>query len=344
LADVGKASHGRLKLRHDEPMYLRKLLIGLICLPLFAQGGLTLTSAGIEARQDTAKLSAMIEAAPKLPLEPTELVVKLPKGQQLGMVSWLARDPKTGATWLIQRGDKADPVIAVDKEGRVLHSFGKGLYKIPHAIRLDPAGNVWTVDAGSSTVIKFSPKGEKLLQIEVGGLPEPALTPFRGATDIAFAPNGRIFISDGYANARILEYTVDGKKLREWGSAGTGLGQFHLPHSIVVDENNILYVADRENGRIQKFDLNGKFLSEFPNLGRTYSLKLGANGTLWTGVQPLDEPAGSPGWIVKLDRKTDKILGYVPVTEKAGLHSVEDAGDGQPMTDVGNTVVWFNNH
>jgi sugar lactone lactonase YvrE len=72
----------------------------------------------------------------------------------------------------------ADPVIAVDKEGRVLHSFGKGLYKIPHAIRLDPEGNVWTVDAGGSTVIKFSPKGEKLLQIEVGGLPEPALTPF----------------------------------------------------------------------------------------------------------------------------------------------------------------------
>jgi hypothetical protein len=77
------------------------------------------------------------------------------------------------------------------------------------------------------------------------GLPEPALTPFRGATDIAFAPNGRIFICDGYANARILEYTVDGKKLREWGSAGTGPGQFHLPHSIVVDENNILYIADR---------------------------------------------------------------------------------------------------
>ena len=268
MADVGSASNGRLKFRHDEPMYLRKLLIGLICLPLFAQGGLTLTSAGIEARQDTAKLSAMIEAAPKLPLEPTDLVVKLPKGQQLGMVSWLARDPKTGVTWLIQRGDKADPVIAVDQEGRVLHSFGKGLYKIPHAVRLDPEGNVWTVDAGSSTVIKFSPKGEKLLQIEAGGLPEPALTPSRGATDIAFAPNGRVFISDGYANARILEYTADGKKLREWGSAGTGPGQFHLPHSIVVDDNNILYIADRENGRIQKFDLERKVSERVPQPGK----------------------------------------------------------------------------
>jgi Tfp pilus assembly protein PilN len=99
LADVGSASNGRLKLRHDEQMYLRKLLIGLICLPLFAQGGLTLTPAEIDVRhQDTAKLRAMIEAAPKLPLVQTDLVVKLPKGQQLGMVSWLARDPKTGVT------------------------------------------------------------------------------------------------------------------------------------------------------------------------------------------------------------------------------------------------------
>jgi len=162
-------------------MSLRKLLIKLICLPLFAQGALVLTTAEIEAQvQDSTKLRAIIEAAPKLPLEQTDLVVKLPEGQELGMVSWLARDPKTGVTWLIQRGDKADPVIAVDKEGRVLHSFGKGMYKIPHAIRLDPEGNVWTVDAGSSTVIKFSPKGEKLLQIDVGGQPTSALGSFRG--------------------------------------------------------------------------------------------------------------------------------------------------------------------
>jgi len=285
----------------------------------------------------------MIEAAPKLPLDQTDLAIHLPKGQKLGMVSWIARDPKTGVTWFIQRGDKADPVIAVDKEGRVLHSFGKGLYKIPHAIRLDPAGNVWTVDAGSSTVIKFSPTGEKLLQIDVGGQPEPARSPFNGTTDIAFAPNGRIFITDGYANARVLEYTADGKKVREWGSPGTGPGQFHLPHAIVIDENNILYVADRENGRIEKFDLDGRYLGEIPNLGRTYSLKLGAHGTLWAGMQPLNEPTGSPGWIVKLDRKTGTIIGYVPVTEKVGLHSVEDAGNGQPITNIGNRIVWFKN-
>jgi hypothetical protein len=326
-------------------MFPRKRLVGLICLLLFAQSGLSVTPAEIEANDQDAKLRAMIEAAPELPLQQTELVIGLPKGQELGMVSWLARDPTTGVTWLIQRGDKADPVIAVDKEGRVLRSFGKGLYKVPHAIRLDPEGNVWTVDAGTSTVIKFSPNGEKLLEIDVGGLPEPPVSDFRrafqGTTDIAFAPKGPIFISDGYANARILEYATDGKKIREWGSAGTGPGQFHLPHSLVVDENNILYVADRENGRIEKFDLDGKFLGEIPNLGRTYSLKLGANGTLWAGMQPLNEPPGSPGWLVKLDRKAGKILGYVPLSEKTGLHTVEDAGEDQPMTDIGNKVVWF---
>jgi streptogramin lyase len=318
------------------------MLLVALCFPALAQSGTPATSPQVAAKALTADhLRAMIEAAPKLPLQPTGLTIHLPEGQELGMVSWIARDPKTGVTWLIQRGDKADPVIAVDREGRVLHSFGKGLYKIPHAIRLDPEGNVWTVDAGSSTIVKFNPKGEKLLQIDVGGQSETLHSPFNGTTDIAFASNGRIFITDGYANARVLEYTPDGRKVREWGSAGTGPGQFHLPHSIVIDENNILYIADRENGRIEKFDLNGKYLGEIPNLGRTYSLKLGANGTLWAGMQLLNEPTGSPGWIVKLDRTTGKVLGYIPLTEKAGLHSVEDAGNGQPMTDIGNRVVWF---
>jgi len=180
------------------------------------------------------------------------------------------------------------------------------------------------------------------MQIDVGGQPETT-NAFRGTTDIAFAPKGRIFISDGYANARILEYTADGKKVREWGTAGRGPGQFRLPHSIVVDADNILYIADRENGRIEKFDLEGKFLGEIPNLGRTYSLKLAPDGTLWAGMAQLNEPTGSPGWVVKLDRKTGKLLGYVRVDGKSGMHTVEDAGDGQPMTNLGDKAIWFKN-
>ena len=136
------------------------------------------------------------------------------------MVSWVASD-RNGLVYLLQRGDKADPVIVLDRTGKIVRSWGKGMYTTPHAIRIDPQGNVWTTDAASSMVYKFSPEGKTLLQIEVGGQPTPCGN-FCSTTDIAFASDGHLFIADGYRNARILEYSADGKKLREWGSAGTG--------------------------------------------------------------------------------------------------------------------------
>jgi hypothetical protein len=318
-------------------MFIR-FCVFLLCLPILVQNA---GAPNQDARaQAAARLRAMIEVAPKLPFTATEFNVQPPSADwETGMVSWVALDGK-GNLYMIQRGDKADPVLVVDHEGHLLRSWGKGLYKIPHSIRIDPQGNVWTVDAASSTVLKFSPQGEKLMQIDVGGQPENSRSPFVGTTDIAFGPNGRLFISDGYGNARILEYTADGKRVREWGSAGTGPGQFHLPHSIQIDEDGIIYVADRENGRIERFDLDGKFLGEFANLGRTYSLKL-SGGALWAGMAPLNEPTGAPGWLVKMDRKTGKILGYVEVTDKGGLHSVEVSPSGEPITNLANHVLWF---
>ena len=105
----------------------------------------------------------------------------------------------------------------MDLEGHLLRSWGKGLYKIPHSIRIDPHGNVWTVDASSSVVLKYSPHGEKLMEIDVGGQPENSGNAFNGTTDIAFGPDGRLFISDGYGNACILECTADGKRVPRMG-------------------------------------------------------------------------------------------------------------------------------
>jgi len=172
----------------------------------------------------------------------------------------------------------------------------------------------------------------------VGGQPAGTGSRFNGATDVAFGPDGRVFIADGYGNARILEYTTRGRKVREWGSPGSGPGQFRLPHSIAVDGETI-YVADRENGRIQLFDLEGKYLDEFP-IGKTYSVQV-AGGSLWASVHPLDLPTASPGWLVKLDRETGAILGYVEVAEKRGLHFVEATPEGEPMTAVANHVRWY---
>jgi len=220
----------------------------------------------------------------------------------------------------------------------VLRSWGKGLYKTPHSIRVDPAGNIWTTDAESSTVLKYTPAGKKVMQIDVGEQPARPNSHFVGTTDIAFGPHGRLFITDGHGNARVLEYTPDGKRVRQWGTPGSGPGQFRLPHGITMDRDNIVYVADRENGRVQKFDLDGKYLGEWP-LGRTYSVRA-SGGAIWATMQPIDMPVPSPGWIVKLDRKTGTVMGSV---ESNGLHSVTVTNQGEVLSGVTgpNRVLWF---
>jgi DNA-binding beta-propeller fold protein YncE len=184
-------------------------------------------------------------------------------------------------------------------------------------------------------VYKFSREGKKLVEIEVGGQPTPCLGNFCSTTDIAFAPNGHLFISDGYANARILEYTPDGKKLREWGSPGTGPGQFRLPHSIQIDKKGVIYVADRENGRIQRFDLQGKYLGEWSQYGKTFGLKV-QEGAVWLSTQPRNEPNGSPGWLLKIDSKTGNVLGYVDAN---ATHGMEAMSNGELLAVPGPNLI-----
>jgi hypothetical protein len=318
-----------------------KLFIGVIYLVVLIGTRSLSAQAATNTSVRAAELRARIEATPKLTFKRTRLSVELPAAQELGMISWLAYDSQHKVIWLIQRGANADPIIAVDIQGHVLHSFGKGLFKTPHSIRLGPNGNVWTVDAGNSGVIEFTPEGKELLHFDLSKPTERPDDNFSGATDIAFAPNGQILISDGYSNARVLEYTAHGRLITEWGAAGSGSGQFHLPHAIIVDRSNVVYVADRENGRIEKFDLAGHYLGEIDGLGRVYSLAFGDHGTLWATMSPLNVPPGSPGWIVKMERGSGKILGYLPVTDTPALHCLEMVNGNQPMTDVDNEVLWF---
>lgn len=308
----------------------------LVTILLFAAFQVQAEDAALKAQ--TQKLRALLRESPKLDLRRTEFAIQPPSsGWALDMVSSVAVDAK-GTIYLLQRGEKAEPVVALNRDGRILRSWGKGLYKMPHSIRIDPAGNVWTVDAESSRVLKFTPEGVKLLEIPVGGQPKNAKSRFCGTTDIAFARDGRLYIADGYANARVLEYSGEGKRLREWGTPGTGPGQFHLPHGIAIDEAGVVYVADRENGRIQRFDRNGKYIGEWSHLGKTFSLKIGG-GALWIGTQPRDEPNGSPGWLIKVDRNTGKVLGYVDST---GHHSVELTAAMELMTGTRpDKLLWF---
>jgi DNA-binding beta-propeller fold protein YncE len=316
---------------------MRTRLLGLLILfsPLVLAAQTAQTPAE-QARMDeqNAQLRALLAGATRLPHEPRALAVTPPStpGWAMGMVSWVASS-KDGLVYLLQRGDAADPVVVVDTNGRVVRSWGKGLYSTPHAIRLDPQGNVWTTDAANSMVYKFSPDGTVLLKIEVGGQPSPCNN-FCSTTDIAFASDGHLFIADGYRNARVLEYTADGRKVREWGKAGTGPGEFRLPHSIQIDERGIVYVADRENGRIQRFDRQGTFLGEWTQYGKTFGLTLVGNA-LWLSTIPRG-PNTAPGWLLQVNRDTGALSGFV---ESQGNHGVDVTVGGDLLLAPGPSQI-----
>jgi DNA-binding beta-propeller fold protein YncE len=265
----------------------------------------------------------------------TRLAVIPPReGWQLGLVSWIAAG-RDGETYLLHRGQDADPIVAINDSGRVLRSWGKGLFVMPHGIRVDPDGNVWTTDAASSMVRKFRPDGTLLMTIEVGGQPSPCRNNFCSTTDIGFGPNGRLFVADGYANGRVVEYTHEGRKVREWGSLGTGPGQMRVVHSIVVAPEGVIYVADRENGRIQRFDLDGNLIGTWTGFGKTFSLALDGDA-IWLTTQPRNDPNFSPGWLAKVDRATGTLIGYV---DSAGGHGLAVTPSGDLLLGPGPELV-----
>jgi hypothetical protein len=264
------------------------------------------------------------DAAADLKLTEVVLAARMANAASLGTVSSIAA-AADGTVYVLQRGDQADPVIALNTEGRVLRSWGKGMYVSPHSIRIDPQGNIWTVDAGNSKLIKFTPQGEKLQEIQVpdiatgSGCAFPGLC---GTTDVAFGPNGRLFISDGYGNARIIEYTAAGQMVKAWGRAGAGPGEFQIPHGIATDGNTI-WVADRTNARIQRFSLDGTYQGEWKHLGRPYALKV-SGGALWLAGMTLATPA-SPV-MLKVDPRTGELLGQTP---SPGPHTIDVNAAGE---------------
>ena len=257
---------------------------------------------------DSDRLRDLIKTLPPLPVERVD--VKVP-GVTFEGISAVTADQK-GNVYVIHRPASGDPIVVLDAKGAFVRSWGKGMFKIPHGIRIDSAGNVWTLDANTSMVFKFTPEGKQLLEINVGDVPD-LTRDFCGITDIAFAKNGHVFISDGYCNGRVLEYDAAGKKLKEFGKKGTGPGEFNTVHSIAMGPDDNLYVADRENGRLQKFDQTGKFLGEWKYGGQFYTVVFSKSGELYAATHPKGVSLDAEFNVVKVDVATGKLLGKVEV-------------------------------
>ena len=149
-----------------------------------------------------------------------------------------------------------------------------------HSIRVDPQGNIWIVDATAHVVYKMTADGKEIMRLGTKGTSGASRSTFNLPTDVAFAPNGDLYVTDGYGGARVVKFSRDGKYLLEWGKRGTGPGEFGLPHNVVVDTQGQVYVTDRDNQRIQVFDANGKFLSEWTGTGGVSGLAMTGDGRI----------------------------------------------------------------
>jgi DNA-binding beta-propeller fold protein YncE len=308
-----------------------------ICLLLVAPLLRAQSAAVPEAEAQAAALRALLEKTPTAALNRTQIRIQAPGPDwEIGYPSAVTMDD-AGTIYVLQRGDRADPVLVLNRAGKIVRSWGKGLYKIPHSIRIDPQGNIWTVDSGSSMILKFSPRGEKLLEIAVGEQPA-GRGRTNGTTDIAFAPSGRIYISDGYGNARVLEYSAKGERIRQWGSAGTGPGQFQQPHGIAVDDRGVVYVVDRNNARLQRFDPDGKYLGEWNHLGKVTAVAFRA-GALWIGSQYRNESNEADGFHMRIDRQAGRILEYV--VSGHSHHVLNINARGELLSGARPDIAWW---
>ena len=197
---------------------------------------------------------------------------KLPEGWYFGECTGVAVD-KADNVWIFNRGPH--PVMQFNSSGKMLQAWNEAPIKSSHGIRVDPDGNVWLIDVAGHKVLKMSPTGHLLMVLgAVGGATgdQNAKYAFNRPTNVGFAPDGSFFITDGYGNSRVVKYSKEGEYIKQWGSKGTGDNQFNIVHDIVVDKAGKLFVADRENHRIEIYDQEGAFLGQWPDLGAAWGL------------------------------------------------------------------------
>ena len=250
---------------------------------------------------------------------------QLPNGRPMGAVGKVVTDPDGRHIWAIVRcerledparfGDecrdsKADPVLQFSPEGRVVKSFGGGLFIWPHGLDVDKEGNVWVTDAVAANrtpkgdkrgqvVVKFSPAGKVLMTLGTQGEPGSDAKHFTSPSDVAIAATGDIFVADGHAdngNNRVVRFSKDGTFVKAWGKGGWAPGEFHALHAIAIDSRGRVFVGDRGNNRIQIFDQEGKSLTTpWTQFGKPSGIAFDSKDQIYVADSESDD-VQNPGW------------------------------------------------
>jgi DNA-binding beta-propeller fold protein YncE len=216
---------------------------------------------------------------------------KLPVGYSLSQPGGIGIDSKQnifvfhrpGRRWKMLEDEFPDSLISsntvlmIDRNsGKIINAWGANLFIMPHGLTVDKQDNVWVTDVGLHQIFKFSHDGVLLMKLGEAKIPGNDSRHFNRPTDVAVTKDGSFYVTDGYRNSRVIKFSKEGKYLFEWGRKGNKPGEFIIPHAIDLDSMGNVYVADRENNRVQEFDANGKFIREWKDksLSKLYSVTI----------------------------------------------------------------------
>jgi streptogramin lyase len=194
--------------------------------------------------------------------------LKFPAEVEVGAMSSVAVDAED-RIYVLHRGEP--PLVAFDKDGNFVRAWGQGLFKVPHGLRVDCEGNIWTTDNSNHVLRKFNREGRLLATLGTEGKAATGKDGFRGPDDIVFDSQGNLYIADS-GNGRIVKLAADGSFLLDWGKKGKESGQFATAHGLAIDNQDRIYVADRGNKRVQIFDSAGKHMADWSGFGNPFGL------------------------------------------------------------------------
>lgn len=261
---------------------------------------------------------------------------KLPPGRTMGSSSAVAVDSR-GHIWVVDRcganscaDSPLDPIMEFDAKGRFVQAFGKGLLLFPHGLFIDARDHIWLTDGRNqpgkgAQVFEFDRSGKVLRTLGKAGVAVAGPDTFAEPNAVVVAKDGTIFVADGHTPgkdpARIVKFDASGKFLKTWGVRGPAPGQLEAPHSLALDSQGRLFVADRWNNRITIFDPDGKLIAVWPQFGRPSGVYIDARDTLYVADSESRTPEGyghHPGWRRGIrigSARTGAVTAFIPDTE-----------------------------